>query len=209
MRLFRLLPAALLALSAVHAPAQQLEAVAPAATAASSAPDSPRLKSTRRAQLLAIGHTALASAAGAAGAALMSQGVESQWKGDVGYWLFSYGAIVAPSAGNFYAQDMRRTTIGMGVRSAGATLVVASLWAQLLFSPEFDMDNPDGGDLRWDALNVSGGALILTGAAYSILTAPRSVAEHNERATPAAQVRAGPALDTRSGAMGVQFSVKH
>jgi len=203
MRLLTLLPAAVLVLSAVPAPAQQLEALAPAAVSASA---SPHLKSTRRAQLLAIGQTTLASAAGAA---LMSQGVESQWKGDVGYWLFSYGALLAPSAGNFYAQDGRRTAVGLGVRSAGATLVVASLWAQLLFSPEFDMDNPDGGDLRWDALNVSGGALILTGAAFSILTAPKSVAEYNERTVQRAQVRAGPALDTRSGGVGVQVSVRH
>jgi hypothetical protein len=203
MRLFNLLPAVVLAVTAIPAHAQQLEVFAPTA---SSAPASPRLKSPRRAQLLAIGHTALASAAGAA---LMSQGVESQWKGDVGYWLFSYGALLAPSAGSFYARDKRRTSIGLTVRSAGATLVVASLWGQLLFSPEFDMDNPDGGDLHWDALNVSGGALILTGAAYSILTAPRSVAEYNERAVQTAQVRAGPAFDTRSGAVGVQFSVRH
>lgn len=203
MRLFTLLPAAVLALSAVPAHAQQLEAVAPAAT---SAPASPHLKSPRRAQLLAIGQSALATAAGAA---LMTQAVESQWKGDVGYWLFSYGALVAPSAGNFYAQDMRRATIGLGVRGAGATLVIASLWAQLLFSPEFDIDNPEGGDLRWDPLNVTGGALIVAGAAYSIVTAPQSVAEYNERAAQVVQVRAGPAIDTRSGAVGVQFSVRH
>jgi hypothetical protein len=202
MRFIGVLAAAVLALHAVPARAQQLGV---AETEAASAPASPRLKSARRAQLLALGHTALASTAGAA---LMSQGVESQWKGDVGFWLFAYGTIFAPSAGNFYAGDKRRTSIGLQVRGAGSALVVTSLWAQIL-SPEFDIDNPEGGKLNWDALSISGGALILTGGAYSILTAPRSVAEYNERATPRLQVRAGPALDTRSGAVGLQVNVKH
>jgi hypothetical protein len=202
MRSLNLLPVALLLLNAIPAPAQRLQVPAPAA----SVPASPHLKSTRRAQLLAISQTALA---GAARVAMMSQGVESQWKGDVGFWMFSYGALLAPSAGNFYANDKRRTTIGLGVRGAGATLVAASLWSQLLFSPEFDMDNPDGGDFHWDALNISGGVLILSGAAYSILTAPRSVTEYNERSAQRVQVRASPALDARSGAAGVQVSVRH
>lgn len=202
MRPIEVLLAWVLALTAIPAPAQQLGAIE---SGASAAPDPPRFKSARHAQLLAIGHTALASAAGAA---LMSQGVDSQWKGDVGYWLFAYGALVAPSAGSFYAADRRRTMIGLQVRGVGSALVAASLWAQIL-SPEFDLDNPDGGQLHWDALNVSGGALILTGAAYSILTAPRSVAEYNQGTTPRLQVRAGPALDTHSGAVGVQVSVKH
>lgn len=202
MRFIGVLAAALLALAAVPAPAQQLQTVK---AGDSSAPASPRVKSARRAQLLAIGHTALASTAGAA---LMSQGVESQWKGDVGFWLFTYGTIFAPSAGNFYAGDRRRTSIGLQVRGVGSALVVASVWAQIL-SPEFDIDNPEGGDLSWDAMSISGGALILTGAAYSILTAPRSVAEYNERAAPGIQVRAAPALDARSGAVGLQVNLKH
>ena len=196
MRLLHLLAAPMLVLAAVPSTAQQL----PAAVASAS----PHLKSTTRAQLLALGHTLAATGAGAA---LMSQDLESQWKGDVGYWLFTYGALFAPSIGNFYTGDTRRATLGVGIRGVGSTLVIASMVAHL-FSPESDIDNPDGGGLQWDALNLSGGAIILTGAAYSILSAPRSVAEYNERATGGLRVRAAPALDTRTGAVGVQVKMR-
>jgi hypothetical protein len=163
----------------------------------------PRLKSRSRAQALALGHTLVASTAGAA---LMSQGVESQWKGDVGYWLFAYGTVIAPSAGNFYADDGRRTSRGLLIRSAGSLLVAASVFGQLLTSPEFDLDNPEGGDLHWDAVNLTGAALMAGGAAYSILTAPRSVTEYNERLARAHEVRVAPALAS-GGAVGVQVRI--
>ncbi|HEY7767036.1 hypothetical protein [Longimicrobium sp.] len=207
MRVYLLLPAFALALvaSPVRGQAQALALSArdTAGPAASGVANQPRPKSRSRAQVLALGHTLVATGTGAA---LMNQGVESQWKGDVGYWLFAYGTLIAPSAGNFYAGDARRTSLGLQIRGAGATLVLGSVISQILTSPEFDMDNPEGGDLHWDAVNVMGSGLMIGGAAYSILTAPRSVTEHNEKMTRAHAVRIAPAVAS-GGAVGVQAGI--
>ncbi|HEY0021527.1 MAG TPA: hypothetical protein VGB24_01415 [Longimicrobium sp.] len=207
MRVSIMLAALTMALSALpvrgQAQSAALNARDTAGPVSSAAANQAQLKSRSRAQALALGHTVVATATGAA---LMSQGVESQWKGDAGYWLLVYGTLIAPSAGNFYARDTRRTAVGLQVRGAGATLVLGSVISQLLTSPEFDMDNPEGGDLHWDAVNVMGTGLIIGGAAYSILTAPRSVSEHNERVTSAHGVRIAPAV-ARGGAVGVQVGI--
>ncbi len=163
-------------------------------------------KSASKARLLSVAHTAVATSVGLA---LMSQGVESLWKADVGFWLFAYGALAAPSAGNLYARDFARTQTGLAIRSAGAALVLTSVWGQIL-SPEFDIDNPDGGNLRWDNLNVAGVAIMAAGAAYSIATAPASVEEYNRRSAAGATPRVSltPAYTPSTGNVGVHVGVR-
>ncbi|HEV2149603.1 MAG TPA: hypothetical protein VGR37_19540 [Longimicrobiaceae bacterium] len=163
-------------------------------------------KSASRAQFLSVAHTAVATSAGLA---LLSRGTESDLYAIPGFWLFAYGAVAAPSAGSFYARDRERTQTGLAIRSAGAALVVASAWSQIL-SPRFDLDNPDGGEFRWDALNVAGVGVMAAGAAYSIATAPASVERYNRRvvAGAAPRVSLSPAYAPATGSVGVHMGVR-
>ena len=164
-------------------------------------------KSASKARFLSIVHTAVATSAGLT---LMSRGVESDLYGVPGYWLFAYGTLGAPSAGNLYARDHARTKTGFSIRSAGAALVLTSVWRQILFSGEFDMDNPDGGHLRWDALNLAGVGVMAAGAAHSIATAPASVAEYNRRSAARAKphVSLAPGYAQGTGNMTVNVGVR-
>jgi hypothetical protein len=182
-------------------PAQERTAESPQASAASAVG-----KSAARARLLSIAHTAVATSAGLA---LMSRGTESDLYGAAGYWLFAYGALAAPSAGNLYARDYARTRTGLAIRSAGAALVLASVGRQLL-SPAFDIDNPDGGKFRWDALNLSGAGVMAVGALYGIATARTSVEEYNRRSAAGAGSRVSlvPAYVPATGSVGVQTGVR-
>jgi hypothetical protein len=140
---------------------------------------------------------------------LMSRGTESDLFAVPGYWLFAYGALGAPSAGSLYARDYARAKTGLAIRSAGAALVVTSGWRQLL-SPAFDIDNPDGGHLRWDALNLTGVGIMAAGAAYSIATAPASAEQFNRRsaAATAPLVSITPAYTPATGNVGLQVGVR-
>jgi len=200
----RLIPLALaaLVLAAAPAAAQRLAAsAAPAASAEAFSPPSPRIKSGSRARLLAL-HSVVATGVGAA---LLSQGVESQWKGDVGYWLFAYGTVAAPSAGNLYAGDRERAMRGMAIRGAGGALVVTSMIGHVLST---DIDDPDAPSYDWDSLNLAGGAIILAGAAYSIATAGTSVAEHNERMRGNPPLAAAPTIHAGRDGVGLGVRVR-
>ena len=160
-------------------------------------------KSASRAQLLSIGHMAVASSVGWL---LMRDGVDSQLKGDVGYWLFAYGALVAPSAGNFYAGDKARVKRGLMIRSAGGALVAASMWRQIFTT--FNVDNPDA-RLHWDALNATGFAIITAGAAYSLATAPASVDAYNRKTSgDRPRVTVAPSFAPATLAAGIQVEVR-
>jgi hypothetical protein len=163
-------------------------------------------KSASKARLLALAHTAVATSAGLV---LMSRGTESDMYGVPGYGLFLYGALAAPSAGNLYARDYARTQTGLAIRSAGAALVLTSIGRQLL-SPAFDIDNPDGGKFRWDALNLAGVGIMAAGAAYSIATAPASVEQYNRRSVAGATPRVSftPAYTPATRNVGVHVGVR-
>ncbi|MBW3571586.1 MAG: hypothetical protein KY467_10810 [Gemmatimonadetes bacterium] len=178
---------------------------ATAAEAADLAAPAAAPKSASRAQLLSIGHTAVATSVGWF---LMRDGVDSQLKGDIGYWLVAYGALAAPSAGNYYARDKARVERGMMIRSAGGALVVASMWRQLFTA--FDLDDPDGARwFHWDALNVTGFTIIAAGAAYSVATAPASVNEYNMRVSgDGPRVTVGPAYAPTTSSVGIQVEVR-
>jgi hypothetical protein len=140
---------------------------------------------------------------------LMSRGTESDLFAVPGYWLFAYGALGAPSAGSLYARDYARAKTGLAIRSAGVALVLTSVGRQLL-SPAFDIDNPDGGHLRWDALNLTGVGIMAAGAAYSIATAPASAEQFNRRsaAATAPLVSLTPAYTPATGNVGLQVGVR-
>jgi hypothetical protein len=150
-------------------PALLSQQALPADSAITGAP-----KSASRAQMLSIAHTTVATTAGLL---LLTKGDESDLFGIPGFWLFYYGVVGAPSAGSFYARDRDRALTGLGIRSAGATLVAASGLRHFL-SAGLEPDREPHG---WDALNVTGAVLIAAGTAYSIATAPRSVRDYNRR----------------------------
>lgn len=163
------------------------------------------VKSGSRARLLSIAHTAVATSAGFA---LMSRGGESDLYGVPGYWLFAYGTLAAPSAGNFYAGDRARVNTGLNIRAIGAALIVTSMGKQI-FSSAFDIDNPDGGDFHWDALNVTGTGVVVAGAAYSLITIPASVEKYNRNSAVAAAPRVSitPSVLPAAGKLAVQLDV--
>jgi hypothetical protein len=134
-------------------------------------------RSPQKALLLSIGHTAVATSVGAA---LMSRGAESDLYAIPGYWLFAYGTMLAPSAGNFYGRDRERVNRGLLIRAAGTGVLVTSLWRQV-FSPAFDIDDPDARRFHWDAGTAAGTGIIAAGAVYSIATAPASAEAYNRR----------------------------
>jgi hypothetical protein len=163
------------------------------------------VKSGSRARLLSIAHTAVATSAGFA---LMRRGGESDVYGVPGYWLFAYGTLAAPSAGNFYAGDRARVNTGLNIRTIGAALIVTSMWKQI-FSSAFDIDNPDGGEFHWDALNVTGTGVVVAGATYSVITIPASVEKYNRNSAVAAAPRVSitPSVLPEAGKLAVQLDV--
>jgi len=163
-------------------------------------------KSPTRAQLLAIGHSAVPTAAGLL---LMSRAADSDLYAVPGYWLTAYGLLGGPSMGSLYARDERRTRTGLAIRSAGAILIATSAWQHIL-SGAFDPDKERLEPLRWDALNVIGAGLLTAGAAYSIVTAPSSAAEYNRavRSNATPRIFVAPPISPRGGSMGMYVDLR-
>lgn len=160
-------------------------------------------KSASRAQVLSIAHTAVATTGGLL---LLDKGMESDLFGIPGFWLFYYGVVGAPSAGSFYARDYDRALTGLGIRSAGATLVAVSGLRNTLSSGLEPDREPHG----WDALNVTGAVIIAAGTAYSIAAAPRSARDYNRRAGggPAVSVSVAPAVAPEGGGVRARLDLR-
>jgi hypothetical protein len=187
-------------LPVITAPASAQEAALPSPAPAVAE------KSASKALFLAAAHTTFATSVGFA---MMRQGVKSDILGMGGYYLFLYGTMAAPSAGNFYARDDRRTRTGVGIRVVGGGVVLTSLVRQF-FTPAWNLDNPDCCYFTWDPLNVLGTGVILAGAAYSISSAPASVEEFNRRqsAPTAPRAEITPVFSPANGGAGVQVGVR-
>lgn len=158
-------------------------------------------KGPAKAQLLAIAHWAIPTAAGLV---LMNRGADSDLYAVPGFWLASYGIVGGPSMGNLYARDHRRTRTGFAIRSAGALLIAKSAWQHLL-SGAFDPDKEQLEPLGWDAFNVVGAGLLTAGTAYSIATAPVSAAEYNRsvQASTTPHISLSPRLSPAEGSVGM------
>ena len=76
--------------------------------------------------------------------------------------------LIAPSIGNFYARDTRRTLIGLGMRLGGAGVMGLGS----LMTPKNQDPNP---------LFYVGMITIGAGVIYSLYTTPSSVSEYNAR----------------------------
>jgi hypothetical protein len=160
-------------------------------------------KSASRAHMLSIAHTTVATTAGLL---LLSKADESDIFSTPGFLLFYYGVVGAPSAGSFYARDLRRAQAGLAIRSAGAALVTASGWRHFLSSGLEPDREPHG----WDALNVTGAVIIAAGTAYSIAAAPRSVRDYNHRAGggPDISVSVAPAVAPEGGGVRARLDLR-
>lgn len=160
----------------------------------SSAQSERQVKSIDIAHRRAIIHTAVPLSAGIL---LMSLG------DDVGFLLpgslFStYGVVVGPSMGNFYAGDFERGGKGVTIRlsALGITGVTALLSFQKGFS--YALGGPEQ-DFTTETVVISLMALVVVGSmAYNIATIRESVREYNANQGFAAKISLAPSFDWSS-----------
>lgn len=135
------------------------------------------LKSASKARSIALSNTALSVGTGLA-AVLLSDNNIIETTGAI---LGVYGVIVAPSTGNFYAEDFPRGTIGMTARAVGSYLMIDA--TSEVFGREFaDVLGVDNKDVSMtDTKVLIGEALILGSIIYNVISTKASVEEYNQQ----------------------------
>ena len=134
------------------------------------------LKSVSKARSIALSNTALAIGTGVATVAIFNNNTIET----TGALLGVYGIWMGPSTGNFYANDYPRGMIGMAARVAGSFLMIDA--TKEIFGNQFanTLKVDDRKVSFSDTKTLIGGALILAGTAYNILSLRASVDEYNQ-----------------------------
>ena len=102
-----------------------------------------------------------------------------------------YAVLIAPSIGNFYARDTRRTLIGLGMRLGGAG-VMGLGW-------KLTPNNQDPNPLFYVGMITIGAGVI-----YSLYTTPSSVREYQARQSWSA----APVIDPKRRAAGLAMQIQ-
>lgn len=135
------------------------------------------LKNASKARAIALNNTVLSIGTGVAAVSLFDNNTIET----TGAILGVYGVIVAPSTGNFYAEDFPRGAIGMAVRVVGSYLMVDA--TSEIFGRDFaDVLGVDNKDVSLtDTKILIGEALILGSMIYNVISTKASVEEYNQR----------------------------
>lgn len=135
------------------------------------------LKNASKARTIALSNTMLSTGTGVAAVHLFDNNTIET----TGAILGVYGVIVAPSTGNFYAEDFPRGAIGMGVRTVGSYLMVDA--TSEIFGREFaDALGVDNKEVSLtDTKILIGEALILGSMIYNVISTKASVDEYNQQ----------------------------
>lgn len=135
------------------------------------------LKNASKARTIALSNTVLSIGTGVAAVSLSDNNTVET----AGAILGVYGVIVAPSTGNFYAEDFPRGVIGMGVRAVGSYLMVDA--TSEIFGRDFaDALGVDNRDVSLtDTKILIGEVLILGSMIYNVISTKASVEEYNQQ----------------------------
>ncbi|KPJ59579.1 MAG: hypothetical protein AMJ46_10725 [Latescibacteria bacterium DG_63] len=117
--------------------------------------------------------------------------------GPLGIIAIGYGMVVGPSAGNFYAEDYFRGTLGVGIRLVCWTIVADAIGRQMSHKTGTRRRNYTSAPVTLAALGLAVGS-----TAWNIATAPDSARKFNARHQRVGYVLM-PILDPISETVGV------
>jgi hypothetical protein len=135
-------------------------------------------KSSSKALTMALGHTAIPIAAGLGLMTIGDSNVEGlQLASSVS--LITYGGLVGPSMGNFYAKDYVRGGLGIAMRTVGTLMIGRGIASGMAWGNDDEAEGPAPGG---NSIAI-GTALVFGSALWNILSAPSSANTYNRRVT--------------------------
>jgi hypothetical protein len=146
-----------------------------------------RLKSTDKAILTSIMHTLIPAGIGT----IILVGSNPSIFGDEDIWMvsglfISYGALIGPSAGNFYARDAVRGAAGIIMRTGSGFL----------------LSTPNS------QTRVIGYAIFFGSAIYNFATCGQSVKKYNERHFRSMNLSLNPKIDIPGNNFGIKLKIQ-
>lgn len=148
-------------------------------------------KSPTRAQLYSLGGTLVPVVLGA--------GMDKE-RDNIRIPLWTFGALIGPSLGHFYAENTTQALTGIGLRLGGSALGVLGFGAAL--SASLEGDGGGGGS----ALLLIGGLTVLVSGGYDIFTAGGAARDYNE--TYGLKAHVGPAVGPKGEQVGLSLQVQ-
>lgn len=164
-------------------------------------------KDPRKAFLLSLGHFAVPTLVGSIILSNSSGSTDI-----VGGIILSYGILVGPSMGNFYARDESRSVGGLAVRVIGGGLMLAGVlsWANDFsnsvgnaFSTGRHTDSGESGVL----LFLAGASITAGGIIFNLATAGQSARDYN-RMHKLGNVSVTPVYFSQQKAPGLAFNIR-
>lgn len=149
---------------------------------------------------MALGHTLIPIGAGLLLGTAGDSNVEGvQLISAVG--LMTYGGLVGPSMGNFYAKDYRRGGLGIAMRVVGTAMVAHSIGKAMSWGNDDEAEGPAPD--QW--MGTAGSFLVLGSAVWNIFTAASSAEAYNEK-HGLTGFSVGYNLSSKSTLVGVQLT---
>ena len=91
--------------------------------------------------------------------------------------LITYGGLVGPSMGNFYAEDYVTGGVGIAMRIAGTLMVGSAIGQAMAFGNDDDAEGSTPGQ----TMGTVGVLMVLGSAAYNIFTSAASADAYNTK----------------------------
>lgn len=148
-------------------------------------------KSPTRAQLYSLGGTLVPVVLGA--------GMDKE-RDNIRIPLWTFGVLVGPSLGHFYAENTTQALTGIGLRLGGSALGVLGFGAALTAS----LEGSGGGGGA--ALLLLGGLTVLGSGGYDIFPAGGAARDYNE--THGLKAHVGPAVGPQGEQVGLSLQVQ-
>jgi hypothetical protein len=133
-------------------------------------------KSPSKAMYMALGHTLIPIGAGIGLMAMGDSNVEGLQLIS-GIAVLTYGGLVGPSMGNFYAKDYVRGGLGIAMRAIGTLMVWSSIGQAMAWGNDDEAEGPAPGE----TMGSVGVLLVLGSTVWNIISAPGSANAYNEK----------------------------
>ncbi|KAB2880124.1 hypothetical protein F9K33_06490 [bacterium] len=134
------------------------------------------VKSPSKAMKMALGHTLIPIGAGLGLMIIGDSNVEGIRRVS-GLTLLTYGGLVGPSMGNFYAKDYTKGGLGIGMRAIGTLMVASSIGKAMAWGNDDEAEGPAPGEM----MGTVGVLLVLGSTVWNIMSAPGSANTYNEK----------------------------
>ncbi len=164
-------------------------------------------KDPRKAFLISLGNFGIPTLVGSL---LLSNG--SDGTDILGGLILSYGIIVGPSMGNFYAHDQSRSVGGLAVRAGGGLLMLigvlvwtsdtSNFFGRAVSTGKYS-DSGEGGAL----LFLAGAAITAGGIIFNLATAGQSARDYN-RQHKLGNVSIAPVYFSQQKVPGLAFNIR-